>query len=729
MSRAILHLVRPFAGTALVLSVALAVVAGLLSPAGPSVGGPVRGLVLTAVLTAVAVALLRRLRFRPPPARAQRALPGLHLAPLLSEIEISLALVLGSYGAIEMSGGLSSPLYPLLYGVIAFVVSFHGRAAALVTVLATLAFELALVARAPSLAGLRIGLLHLVFVAAAAAAHLVFLRGQVLRLRQAHRQALEAEIGRQREAARDYRLIAAALGADSRAPRRREEEESKLLVGAVEAIRALLYHHLRLVKHAVGARTCVLLWLDERTGKLKIKELVSDADELAPDEQFEAAGVLGAVLRDRAVVALPSVRPGQLPYYLDGTAIGGFLGMPVLDGPHLRGILCVDRPAPFAAPDVEVLGAATEQILRAIESEQIFAAVERAKYEHERFYQASALLCRALTVEQVLETAFDAAAQIADYQLAAVTLYDAGRRRHRVSSVRLCEGGSRIVDPGELSQLEFRDNTGITSMVVKTRHPLPASGELRDGAIPVYTKRLRLRHVESLLVMPLLSGDEVLGTFLLASCEKHRFGKDVREMLSIIANQVAVSLQNAMMYRKMETMATTDGLTGLTNHRSFQERFADLLMRCSRHGNRAAILLCDVDHFKRVNDTYGHPVGDEVLRRVAKVLRGAVRKIDIPARYGGEEFAVVLEATDFEGAVRLAERIRQDVAAQTIDSDKGRFQVTMSIGLAVFPEDGVDRAELIERADLALYHAKATGRDRVVGFRQLAVTGATRKAS
>jgi diguanylate cyclase (GGDEF)-like protein len=230
-------------------------------------------------------------------------------------------------------------------------------------------------------------------------------------------------------------------------------------------------------------------------------------------------------------------------------------------------------------------------------------------------------------------------------------------------------------------------------------------------------------------VLPLLSADEAIGTLTLASRRKGQFRKDTREMLGVISNQVAVSMQNALMYKQMETMATTDGLTGLTNHRAFQERFADLLERSQRHGHKAAMLLCDVDHFKLVNDNYGHPVGDEVLRRVARVLQEATRKIDIPARYGGEEFAVVLEATDLEGALGLAERIREDIGALVLDSEKGTFQITMSIGVAAFPGDGLDSAVLIERADMSLYHAKESGRNQVVCYRDFEAHRRGRKAS
>jgi two-component system, cell cycle response regulator len=367
--------------------------------------------------------------------------------------------------------------------------------------------------------------------------------------------------------------------------------------------------------------------------------------------------------------------------------------------------------------------------VRVIQSEQVFLAVERAKYEHERFYHASAMLCSALTLEQVMETAFDAAAQIVEYAAAAITIYDREHKRHRVFAVRVAPGAEKLLPAEQVSGLEFRDNSGLAAMVVKNKHYLPAGGELRDITAPIYTKRVKIKEAESLLVLPLLSADEAIGTFMLASRRRHRFGKDVREMLAIIANQVAVSLQNGMMYKKMETMATTDGLTGLTNHRSFQERFGDLLERAARHDHKAAVLLCDVDHFKNVNDTYGHPIGDEVLRQVAKMLQAAVRKIDIPARYGGEEFAVVLEATDEAGALRLADRIRQDVGAMSFDSDKGPFKVTMSIGVACFPEDGGDRAALIEHADHALYHCKETGRNRVTSYQQFQAARRARKAS
>ena len=538
---------------------------------------------------------------------------------------------------------------------------------------------------------------------------------------------------RRREEARDYRLISATLGAESRGPRDRSEEERALAAGSAEVVGESIYHTLGLLKRALDARTTVLLWLDERGEALRIKEAHTDVDWVAFGLRVPPSGALGAVLRDRHIVNLPQTRPGQIPYYeyMGADASGPLLVVPVSDGPHLRGLLCADRAdGAFSERDADLLARAAAQVVHAIHGEQVFIAVERAKYEHERFYRASAMLGRALTLEQVMDTAFEAAAEIADYDLAVVTLFSPETRKHKVQGVRLRPDAQPITSPETLAQLEFKDNAGLVSMVVKNRHHLPASGELKDDAIPVWTKRIKLRGAESLLVLPLTAGDEVIGTLALASRTRNRFRKDIREMLGVIANQVATSLQNAMMYRKMETMATTDGLTGLTNHRSFKERFGQLLERSARHGHKAAVLLCDVDHFKKVNDNHGHPVGDEVLRQVARVLKGAVRVIDIPARYGGEEFAVVLEATDLEGALRLAERIREDVGRLEIPTDKGPLSVTMSRSVAAFPDDSRDQAQLIERADLALYHAKENGRNRVICHRDfLAARSKTRQAA
>ena len=161
----------------------------------------------------------------------------------------------------------------------------------------------------------------------------------------------------------------------------------------------------------------------------------------------------------------------------------------------------------------------------------------------------------------------------------------------------------------------------------------------------------------------------------------------------------------------------TDELTGLANVRAFASILDREIERSRRYGAALALVMVDLDDFKRVNDTYGHQQGDEVLAHVAWVLRDVSRELDTVARYGGEELAVVLPQTDGEGAALLAERMRESIEALYIPQvgGSGTLSVTASFGVASLPESALDRTELIAAADAALYAAKGGGKNRVEG--------------
>lgn len=686
-------------------------------------------MILVGIAALVATAVIRRVQYTPPSARAQRASYWLAAATDLADLELALTLIAGGHAIIAVTGGLASPAYPMLYGLVAFAMTVLARPGAIGTLAAALLLEGALLARTGiTEANVTNTAIHVACLVGAALAHILLLRGVTARYRRRRAARLEEELTALKDSARDYRLIAAALGPASRAPRARDEEERLLAIGGVEMIGDSASWVLSTLKRSLHARTVALLWLDDDGERIKLKEVASDADDITEQPRLAHAGILGAVVRDRTPLLCAATKPGQLTYYEGGRAGVALVAVPIIEHGHLRGILAADRDNPFTEADRDLLLEASHQVLRVVQSEQVFRAVERAKYEHERFYQATALLGRALTPEQVMETAFDAAAAICDFDVGAIALYEKDRGKHRVTAVRVRPSGEGLIDQHQLLNLEFKDNAGLASMVVKNRHYLPSGGEPRELSAPIFTRKVKLDDAKSLLVLPLLAADEPVGTLTLVARAEKRFGKDVREMLAVIANQVAISLQNGFLYKQMETMATTDGLTGLTNHRTFQQRFADMLERAARHNHKVALLLCDVDHFKKVNDGYGHPIGDEVLRRVARVLQEVPRKIDIPARYGGEEFAVLLDNVDVAQAKAVAERIRQEIAKVVVETEKGPLSVTESIGVAAFPEDGRDRATLIERADLALYHAKHTGRNRVVTWAE-AQSAKTKKAS
>jgi len=140
------------------------------------------------------------------------------------------------------------------------------------------------------------------------------------------------------------------------------------------------------------------------------------------------------------------------------------------------------------------------------------------------------------------------------------------------------------------------------------------------------------------------------------------------------------------------------------------------------------VIMCDIDHFKSVNDTYGHPTGDVVLKTVSRLLQSEARKTDAVGRLGGEEFAIMMEETDTRGARQTAERMRERVEKEIIHSEMGKLSVTMSLGIATFPDDGNSLELLISRADEALYRAKHGGRNRTVAFHQVVPPGRNQSA-
>jgi diguanylate cyclase (GGDEF)-like protein len=190
--------------------------------------------------------------------------------------------------------------------------------------------------------------------------------------------------------------------------------------------------------------------------------------------------------------------------------------------------------------------------------------------------------------------------------------------------------------------------------------------------------------------------------------------------------RVRVALRTKRLLDLLEQRAHVDGLTGLSNRAALEERLTAEWARFQRHGGALAVLIVDLDHFKAVNDTYGHAAGDEVLRVAAETLRAAVRTSDLAARYGGEEFLVIAPQCDLAGAVKTADRFRHRLSATPIPVDKGPLRVTASVGAAAVPEiEAGSPVGLLARADHALYQAKARGRDRVVcdGGRSLGGSG------
>ena len=216
---------------------------------------------------------------------------------------------------------------------------------------------------------------------------------------------------------------------------------------------------------------------------------------------------------------------------------------------------------------------------------------------------------------------------------------------------------------------------------------------------------------QSELCVPLIFFGEKLGVLALDSAKKNAFETDDIQPLESVADICAAAIQNASYFDRMKQLAYVDGLTGIHNRRFFEMRIVEELERAGRFQGRMSIIMVDIDNFKRVNDEFGHLLGDEVLRLVATILKQQLRKSDLLCRYGGEEFAIVVPETAGENAMRVAEKLRRQI--ETHHFPGVPRSVTISCGVADYPTHGITRDEVVAAADSALYVAKQAGRNRI----------------
>ena len=255
----------------------------------------------------------------------------------------------------------------------------------------------------------------------------------------------------------------------------------------------------------------------------------------------------------------------------------------------------------------------------------------------------------------------------------------------------------------DLNSDQFLKEVVLTKQTVINNNNVIESNFMIDDATTV------------LVGIPILYRDILLGIIVLNSKKVDANECISNEFVFTLAGQAGIAIQNARLFERVNELATTDGLTGLNNRRNFFELAENEFERFKRYKYPLFVFMIDIDFFKKVNDTYGHAIGDKVLVHLAQKLLYALRTGDIIGRYGGEEFIVLLPESNLEAATNVAERIRKTIEAETIKTDKfGDISITISIGLSNFTSEVQDLATVIDNADKALYEAKKNGRNRVI---------------
>ncbi len=278
------------------------------------------------------------------------------------------------------------------------------------------------------------------------------------------------------------------------------------------------------------------------------------------------------------------------------------------------------------------------------------------------------------------------------------------------------------VSPALYSLFNKKLGEGIAGQVCQSGSPLLVENILADTRV-THVPRSRYK-TPSFLSVPLIKNDQPMGVVSIADkIGGHRFTEEDLSLLRAMGSFLTMAIERSHLYSTTETLkeiSITDSLTGLLNRSYFYERLTEEIERTKRHGLPTCLIMLDIDNFKMVNDTYGHQVGDEVLKWLSQLLRNTIRTIDVASRYGGEEFTVILPNTTKEDARIIAERTCSAIAKRSSLQKKipQLSRLTVSVGLASFPEDASSIHELINHTDKALYQAKHLGKNKVVVYKK-----------
>ncbi|MDQ6711436.1 MAG: diguanylate cyclase [Candidatus Dormibacteraeota bacterium] len=450
-------------------------------------------------------------------------------------------------------------------------------------------------------------------------------------------------------------------------------------------------------------------------------------------------------LEVRAVVGLPGEYSGQL-LRLSGTALAdgfeentsqietviGLAGdsrkclrlfgelanvqrafvVPLTRGQRNAGYLVVGVGGDYALPqqDVELLQTIATEMAMMLENADLRKKTQLQAHRLDQAITALEKISQALTAvtvgtDNLLRAVAHATAEILDVPYASIHLRKSSWReefsdvivrcttRRELAAVRASGDlvTQRLERPEQVLELDLTD---------------PSSGNAA-------ARRIGLERV---IGVPMCLAGEIVGVLAIHMRTPRRLERSEVRVLQTLANQAVIAIENAAAYEQTRQLATTDAVTGVANHRELEAHVERELIRARKAKESFALIICDLDHFKEINDTAGHPAGDAVLRHLTKqILVPAVRPKDLVARYGGDEFVLVLRGADGRAAMVVAERIRRAVAGQAVMYDgKSVTNLSLSLGVAVFPRDGETREALVQAADQALYVAKRTGRNRVV---------------
>jgi diguanylate cyclase (GGDEF)-like protein len=610
-------------------------------------------------------------------------------------------------GGVRVSGGVYSALWPGYFVFLAVATFFFSRWWQQ-SLFFTAVVGLELIQSAGGGAGSlsRLGLGAALLAVFQTVFHLLFLR------ERQRMQRVAAEYGQLREAAEHFgRREEDRMGPELEA--HSSEARMMRLINASEELDAHMGRLLNLARRAVEAQTVTFF---EREGNHFVFRGAAEGGPKV-DRKVKirvGEGLIGGAAKMRKAVLMKNLAKGRhrVRYFRDDGKVVSLMSVPVIEEEVVRGLLVADHAeeGQFSRSELEVFEGFAVEVNLLLENSRSSWRDRRSASMETVSAISKALMSSTLNLKEMLETLVVEVKGEVPYDQCAVFLVDPSSRRLILNA---CKGF--LFAENEHVSFPMDDNS-LPSYIATHGQPLLFSNVKHLQIVPGYTG---IEKMHSFMGFPLKFREELEGVLIFASAQQGKFTSYQKEILDILVNQASAQVSNAILHEQVQRVAITDGLTGLYNHRHFQERLSHELKRSLRQDQRVSLLLLDIDHFKSLNDDYGHPFGDEVLKGISAQLSLLARDIDLVARYGGEEFVVVLGNAGRRDCKRVAERIRKEIEGLSFDFKGKTVKVTVSVGGATFPEDGETKEELIRHADQALYQSKHSGRNRYTAFKNV----------